>query len=250
MSFAGITDFWAYVIGCIAIVLLPGPNSLFVMSTAALADRRRGWAAVAGVLVADTVFIVGSALGLVALLEAMPWLFDALRWIGAAYLVWLGALLMAGAWRAWRTPAARATAAMAGDAAASGGAGPAGGIAAAGGLAADVGESRAGVAGGDPAGSFRKAVAIGLLNPKAMMFYVAFFPQFVDSASSNWLTFVVMGAILQLCSFVYLVALVASGASLAAAARRSRWLGAFGKTATGALFIGFGAKLAGANPVQ
>jgi leucine efflux protein len=228
MSFAGITDFWAYVIGCIAIVLLPGPNSLFVMSTAALADRRRGWAAVAGVLVADTVFIVGSALGLVALLKAMPWLFDALRWLGAAYLVWLGVLLLAGAWRALRSGTC-APDTVARDAAASG---------------------RADIAGGDATGSFRKAVTIGLLNPKAMMFYVAFFPQFVDPVTGNWLTFVVMGTILQLCSFLYLVALVASGASLAAAARRSRWLGVFGKTATGALFIGFGAKLAAAHPVQ
>jgi leucine efflux protein len=221
-------------IGCIAIVLLPGPNSLFVMSTAALADRRRGWAAVAGVLVADTVFIVGSALGLVALLRAMPWLFDALRWIGAAYLVWLGALLLVAAWRGLRAPAPFARDGVSDTAAGAHGAGMRGPAA----------------SGGDAAGSFRKAVAIGLLNPKALMFYVAFFPQFVDPATSNWLTFVVMGAILQLCSFLYLIVLVASGASLAAAARRSRWLGVFGKTATGALFIGFGAKLAAAHPVQ
>lgn len=236
MSFAGITDLWAYLVGCIAIVLLPGPNSLFVMSTAALADRRRGWAAVAGVLVADTVFIVGSALGLVALLRAMPWLFDALRWIGAAYLVWIGLNLLAAAWRALRERGDMQPAvAVAPSAAAPG---------------PEAGGAPSAAVAGDAARSFRKAVTIGLLNPKAMMFYVAFFPQFVDPAGGDWLTFVVMGAILQACSLLYLVALVASGASLAAAARRSRWLGALGKSATGALFIGFGAKLAVAHPVQ
>lgn len=235
MSFAGITDLWAYVIGCIAIVLLPGPNSLFVMSTAALADRRRAWSAVLGVLVADTIFIVGSALGLVALLRAMPWLFDALRWIGAAYLGWLGLVLIASAWRRWRTGQEPSQAATRGAAQAR--------------PAADVS------AGGEPAAhgtgrTFHKALAIGLLNPKAMMFYVAFFPLFVDPATGNWLTFVAMGTILQSCSVVYLVALVLGGGALAAAARRSRLLAAFGRGATGALFIAFGARLAAARPLS
>lgn len=221
MSWLGITDPWAYLIGCVAIVLLPGPNSLFVMSTAALADRRRAWAAVLGVLVADTLFIVGSALGLVALLRAMPWLFDVLRWVGAVYLGWLGLVLLASAWRRFREPVAAAHAGTVD--------------------AAPADASRR---------TFRKAIAIGLLNPKAMMFYVAFFPQFVDPATGNWLTFVVMGAILQLCSFVYLFALVLGGATLAAAARRRVWLAAFGRTATGALFIAFGARLAAARSLS
>ncbi|MCO5108341.1 MAG: leucine efflux protein LeuE [Burkholderiaceae bacterium] len=227
MSFAGITDLWAYLIGCIAIVLLPGPNSLFVMSTAALADRRGGWAAIAGVLVADTVFIVGSALGLVALLSALPWLFAALRWAGAAYLVWIGLALLVAAWRALRACEPGAV-----------GAGP------------KIHAAAMAIPAGGAARTFRKALAIGLLNPKAVMFYVAFFPQFVDPAGGDWFTFAVMGTILQACSFAYLAALVATGASLAAAVRRSRWLGALGKTAIGALFIGFGARLAAAQPVQ
>lgn len=240
MSLVGITDLWAYVVGCIAIILLPGPNSLFVMSTATLDERRHAWAAVLGVLVADTVFIVGSALGLVALLRALPWLFDAIRWIGAAYLGWLGLVLLASAWRRFRSADAPA------DAAAGSG-------------AIDIGDAamraRAGSAGPQPAGrstlrTFRKAVTIGLLNPKAMMFYVAFFPQFVDPAAGNWLTFVAMGTILQLCSVVYLVALVLGGGALAAAARRSSLLAAFGRGATGALFIAFGARLAAARPLS
>ncbi len=240
MSVVGITDVWAYLIGCIAIILLPGPNSLFVMSTAALADRRRAWSALAGVLVADTVFIIGSALGLVALLRAMPWLFDALRWVGGAYLVWLGLLLLASAWRARGVR----DAVQAGDAGSQAAPGdPAHG--------AQQGHREPTIAARDRLSStFRKAVTIGLLNPKAMMFYVAFFPQFVDPAAGNWLTFVVMGAILQLCSFVYLLALVYGGASLAAAARRSAWLGTLGRSATGLLFIAFGARLAAARSLQ
>ncbi len=228
MSVVGITDLWAYVVGCIAIVLLPGPNSLYVMSTAAFAGRRSAWMAVLGVLVADTLYIVASALGLVTLLHAMPWLFDTLRWIGAAYLGWLGLVLIASAWR--RKPG-------------------------------KPGSGKPGSDHGfvpkpwsDPGFSgsvaFHKGLVIGLLNPKALMFYAAFFPLFVDPATGNWLTFVVMGTILQLCSIVYLVALVLGGAALAAVARRSAWLAAFGRGATGALFIAFGARLAAARTLS
>ena len=228
MSFAGITDVWAYLAGCVAIILLPGPNSLYVMSTATLDGRRPAWAAVGGVLVADTVFIVGSGLGLVTVLEALPWLFDALRWAGGAYLAWLGLRLIASVFA---------------PGAVSGGAADAGGL-------PPPAPSETRRVRPSPAQAFRKALAIGLLNPKAMMFYVAFFPQFVDPRASDAFTFVVMGTILQACSLVYLAALVQGGARLAAAARRSRWLGTLGRSATGALFIGFGAKIALARPVQ
>ncbi|HWS75703.1 MAG TPA: leucine efflux protein LeuE [Quisquiliibacterium sp.] len=224
MSFAGITDLWAYVAGCVAIILLPGPNSLYVMSTAALDGRAAARAAVAGVLVADTVFIVGSALGLVALLQALPWLFDGLRWAGGAYLAWLGLRLLGSAAGAKREAASAPSPSAA--------------------TAIGRGQPQ------PPAQAFRKAVAIGLLNPKAMMFYVAFFPQFVDPRSSDGFTFLAMGTILQACSLVYLAALVLGGGRLADAARRSRWLAVLGKSATGALFIGFGAKIALARPVQ
>ena len=238
MSVVGITDLWAYVVGCIAIVLLPGPNSLFVMSTAALAERRSAWAAVLGVLVADTLYIVGSALGLVALLRAMPWLFDAMRWIGAAYLGWLGLVLIASAWRRFRAGDERPKARVYRAAGTSR-------------QMADVALGASAKPGSDPEfRTFHKALAIGLLNPKALMFYVAFFPLFVDPATGNWLTFVAMGTILQFCSFVYLVALVLGGGALAAAARRSRWLAVLGRSATGALFIAFGARLAAARPLS
>lgn len=255
MSVVGITDLWAYVVGCIAIVLLPGPNSLFVMSTAALAERRSAWAAVLGVLVADTLYIVGSALGLVALLRALPWLFDAMRWIGAAYLGWLGLVLIASAWKRLRSGEERSkvrgypagTSWQAVDAAP--------GVRAKPWSDPEVPEFRARGASAKPGSdpgfrTFHKALAIGLLNPKALMFYVAFFPLFVDPATGSWLTFVVMGTILQLCSVVYLVALVLGGGALAVAARRSTWLAVLGRSATGALFLAFGARLAAARTLS
>src|SRR5690606_9126926 len=150
------------------------------MSTAALAARRSAWAAVSGVLVADTLYIVGSGLGLVALLQAMPWLFDLIRWIGAAYLGWLGLVLLASAWRRFRRDAVTASGGAASTPALEPGAAAAveTGGAASPAVEASLAANRA----------FRKAVAIGLLNPKALMFYVAFFPQFVDPVTGDWLT--------------------------------------------------------------
>ncbi|MFC7588949.1 LysE family transporter [Nonomuraea antimicrobica] len=61
--FFGIIDLWAYVIGAFLIILLPGPNSLYVLTFAARHGVRRGYRAAAGVFVGDTVLMVLSAAG-------------------------------------------------------------------------------------------------------------------------------------------------------------------------------------------
>ena len=84
--FFGITDIWTYVLGTFAIILLPGPNSLFVLSTAAQRGVRHGYRAAAGVFVGDAVLMVLSAAGVASLLQAYPPLFIVIKYAGAAYL--------------------------------------------------------------------------------------------------------------------------------------------------------------------
>ena len=95
---------------------------------------------------------------------------------------------------------------------------------------------------------FRKALIISLMNPKAILFFISFFIQFVDPAFSKpVLSFIGLGLICQVISFTYLTAIIFVGARLAETFRRRRRLSAGMGGGVGAMFIGFGAKLATAT---
>ncbi|MDM4723152.1 leucine efflux protein LeuE [Micromonospora sp. WMMA1363] len=215
----GITDIWTYVLGTVAIILLPGPNSLFVLSTAARRGVGTGYRAAAGVFLGDGVLMFLSAAGVASLLKAYPPLFLLVKYAGAAYLGYVGLNMLRGAWRRWRTrndPAAPRLI-----------------------DAADPAEMRS---------PFRKALLISLLNPKAILFFVSFFIQFVDPGY-RWpaLSFLLLGLIAQVTSALYLTALIFAGTFLAAQFRQRRRLAAGATTGVGALFLGFSVKLATAS---
>lgn len=213
----GITDFWTFLIGTIFIVLLPGPNSMYVLSVAAQRGVRPAYQGACGIFVGDLVLMVLSACGVASLLKASPALFYAVKYIGAAYLGWIGLQMLIGCWRQLRAPQSIDAAAAA----------PA--------LAKEV-------------NPFRKALIISLMNPKAILFFISFFIQFVDPAfATPALSFVGLGLTCQVISFTYLTVIIFVGARLAAAFRRRRRLSAGMGGGVGALFIGFGAKLATAT---
>ncbi|TSE20502.1 Leucine efflux protein [Tepidimonas alkaliphilus] len=215
----GITDLTTFIVGTIVIVLLPGPNSMYVLSVASREGVLRGYQAACGVFVGDTILMALSAAGLASVLAAHPWLFMAVKYAGAAYLGWIGLNLLRAAWRGWRRGAPQRLEAEAPPPAAAGGGRP-----------------------------FRRALSISLLNPKAIFFFISFFVQFVDPAYP-WpaLSFVALGAIVQVCSALYLSALIFAGDRLAQAFRAQRHLAAALNAAVGALFIGFGLRLARAS---
>ncbi|MBR8429213.1 leucine efflux protein LeuE [Burkholderia cenocepacia] len=208
----GITDIWTYVFGVIFIILLPGPNSMYVLSLAAQRGVKAGYRAACGVFVGDTVLMVLSAAGVASLLKANPLLFSVVKYGGAAYLLYIGTGMLRGAWSKLRAR---------GD--------------------APVDAPQA-VDGERP---FRKALIVSLLNPKAILFFISFFIQFVDPAFPHpALSFVVLGAIAQCASFLYLSTLIFAGARLAEHFRRRRKLAAGAASSVGGLFIGFSVKLA------
>lgn len=214
----GITDITTYLIGTIIIVLLPGPNSMYVLSVAAQRGIRRGFVGACGVFTGDAILMTLAATGAAGVLKANPALFAVVKYAGGAYLTWLGLQMLRGAWRAWRN-------ASHGEAAAS--------------------EARREV---DASRPFVKALVISLMNPKAILFFVSFFVQFVDPAYPHpVLTFLALGTLLQLCSALYLATIIVSGARLAEAFRRRRKLSSAMSGGVGALFLGFGAKLAAAS---
>lgn len=211
----GITDLTTYIIGTIFIILLPGPNSLYVLSVAAKRGVRAGYLGAAAVVVGDTVLMVLAAAGVGTLLAAYPGVFTVIKYAGAAYLAWVGVQLIRGAVKKWREGSVSA-----------------------------VDET----AHTDAANPFKRALVISLLNPKAMLFFVSFFIQFVDPAYPHpVLTFAILGGILQVISIAYLSALILAGTRVAATFRRRHRLTAVMTGGVGTLFIGFGAKLATAT---
>ncbi len=173
-------DHWAaFALASAIILVIPGPTILLVISYALGHGRRVAGATVAGVALGDFTAMTASMLGLGALLAASAEIFTVLKWIGAAYLIFLGV----GLWRA-RVAAAGA----AEDAAA-----PA----------------------ERPWRIFSHAYVVTALNPKSIVFFVAFLPQFLDAHAP-----VLPQMVLFEATFLALATANATAYALAAAAAR------------------------------
>ncbi|WP_225804938.1 leucine efflux protein LeuE [Streptomyces sp. NK15101] len=209
----GVTDLPTYLAGLVLIILLPGPNSLYVLSVAARKGTRTGYKAAAGVFTGDAVLMTLAALGAASLLQTTPLLFMIVKYAGAGYLAWMAYGMLRAAFSMWRTRHEAVAEAAEPDA-------------------------------GPSEHPYRRALIISLFNPKAILFLISFFVQFVDpSYAYPALSFLVLGTLLQLGSFLYLTTLIFGGTRLAAAFRRRKRLSAGATSAAGALFLGFAVKL-------
>jgi leucine efflux protein len=210
----GITDLTTYIIGTILIVLLPGPNSIYVMTIASRYGIKAGYISAFGVYTGDMILIILTALGAASLLHAFPWLFILLKVIGAAYLSYLGIKLLLASYKTWMATAAPEQILLKQESL-------------------------------EQLHPFRTALTISILNPKAILFYLSFFVQFVDPAYPYpALTFTALAIVLQIISMSYLTVLIFSGAKLASYFSNRLKLTACCVASVGLLFCGFGLKLA------
>ncbi|WP_405692818.1 leucine efflux protein LeuE [Streptomyces sp. NBC_01185] len=211
----GVTDLPTYLAGLVLIILLPGPNSLYVLSVAARRGVRTGYVAAAGVWTGDTVLMTLSALGAASLLQTTPLLFAVVKYAGAGYLTWLAIGMMRTALSMWRERHQH------------------------------MAELRVEETSAEEAEHpYRRALVVSLFNPKLILFLISFFVQFVDPGYAYpALSFLLLGTLLQIGSFLYLSALIFGGTRLAAAFRRRKRLSAGATSAAGVLFLGFAAKL-------
>jgi leucine efflux protein len=220
MSFYGVTDIWTYALGALGIILLPGPNSLFVLSVATARGVKAGYQGAMGVFVGDTVLLALTALGAASLLRTHPALFMVVKYAGAAYLAWVGLNLMRAAWSSWR-------------------AGPTAAV------KHPVPNQAPPLSVTSP---FKRALVISLLNPKAILFLLSFFVQFIDPTyETPAIPFLILSAIVMAFSALYLSALIFAGVRLAEAFGRRPRLSAGLSSGVGGLFVWFGAKLATAS---
>ncbi len=206
---------WLLYIATVGVIsAIPGPNMLLVMSHGARHGLRRSTATMAGCLSALLLMMGISAAGLGALLQAWPAVFDTLRLVGAAYLVWLGV-------RTWRS-AARSGAQAATPLEP--------------GAAPRPAERSAW-------GLYRNGFAVASSNPKAILFAAALLPQFIDPQARALPQFGTLLGSFAVIEVSWYLVYALSGAQL------GRWLGRVGVArafarVTGGLFVGFGTAMA------
>ena len=142
--------FWLYLGAVVLISATPGPNVLFVTTRSIRFGFGPAMIGMSGCLLALTMILTASVAGVSAFMLAVPTAFEALKYAGAAYLIWLGI-------QAWRAPAAD--------------------------LAPTAEPSRREIA--SRWSHFRGGFLVGISNPKLLVFAAAFFPQFI-STESEW----------------------------------------------------------------
>lgn len=147
---------WLYLIASIGLSLTPGPNSLLAITHGALHGHRNTRFTIAGGAIGFIALIGLSLAGIGALLQASPGALGWMKWLGGGYLVWLGV-------KVWRAPALQLTP-----------------------VHLEAARRRSEL--------FREGLLAAVSNPKALLFYGAFLPQFVDPKRSLWEQFVVMAA--------------------------------------------------------
>jgi threonine/homoserine/homoserine lactone efflux protein len=202
-------ELWlVYLAAAIGLSLTPGPNGLLVLTHGArFGLRHAAWTVLGGAL-GFLLLIAASLAGMGALLATSETAFAAAKWAGGAYLVYLGV-------RLWRAPAPV--------------------------LAArdSAGPDMRGAA--RPARLFGDGLFVAISNPKALLFFAAFLPQFMVPGASFAAQLLLLGGTFVLVEVVYELLLAGL------AGRIAPWLGRHGRTfnrATGGTFIGIGAALA------
>jgi threonine/homoserine/homoserine lactone efflux protein len=199
---------WLFVMMTFVVSATPGPNMLLVMSSSARFGFRAAIATMAGCMTALLAMMSISATGLGALLQAFPAVFDALRWIGAAYLAYLGI-------KSWRSPVHDNS--------------------------ADT--PRLTERSTKSAALFRQGVLVAASNPKAILFAAAFLPQFIHPEMPKLPQFAILLATFAVIEISWYMVYAGSGQRLATYLRRAAVLKAFNRL-TGGVLIGFAAVMA------
>ena len=200
-----------YLVAATVLVLAPGPDSLLVLSRGLTEGRHAGYVATAGITVGNVVQAALAAVGVSALIAASPVLFDILRYAGAGYLAWIGGRAL------WNVVEARRR-----------------------GTTADLAPP-------PPAPArrvFVNAMLTNMLNPKVILFYLAFVPQFVapERGMVAVQTFL-LGLILAGMGCAYLAGVAALSAGAARKLLTSRTMRTVLDGVAGVLFLGFALRL-------
>jgi leucine efflux protein len=199
-----IHNYAAFISAIILFQLAPGSGTLAILHATARGGVGSGMGAVFGTLLGDLVYMVAAVSGLAALLAAQPELFSFVRWAGILFLCRFG-------WNLLRT--------------------------------VSTGDCDAAPEAGGYWTAFRRAFAVGLTNPKVVIFFLSFFPLFMTAGTRPG-TLGVMMLHVTLISLVYQTFLVIVGDRLARQLSGMQRVCLYARRLAGIAMIGFGVRLA------
>lgn len=201
----GINDIWTYLAGLLLIIIIPGPNSIYVLRTGCARGITAGYRAVAGVLTGDALLIFLAFSGVASAIKSTPALFAAVRFFGAFYLLYLGIKVLFNSFSSSQREYADKV----------------------------NGEN-----------IFMKSLMLSVTNPKAIIFYVAFFIQFIDfSYPHPGFSYFILAIMLEICSFIYLTILIFFGTAVASFFVKRKSVQKAGDFIIGLFFVAFAIKI-------
>lgn len=195
--------FTEFVAASVAIIVLPGPGQIAILTATLSGGFKAGLKAVAGLLTGDILIMTLVAAGVATVLGMYPGIAQAIRWAGGLYICWIG-------WEVLRSSLESLTAVPEAERAPN---------------------------------WYTRTVGITLLNPKAVLFFLSFFPLFMDPSLGVGRSFLQMGLLFSFLSGSYLVFFAWSGARLADRLRRSPAAGVWIPRILGAIILAFGARM-------
>ena len=199
----------AFVIASIAVYVTPGVDMAYIASNSIARGVRGGLWAAAGTVVGVSTQAFLAAFGVTAAFAASPVVFEAIRWAGVAYLAYLGIRLL---------------------------------------ISKEDLELQGGAKDWSPSSAVLKGMTINLLNPKVMLFFAAFLPQFVDPQSGPVLPqLAALGAVFSAGSILWCAFLAVFIGRVGSRIRTSPTFLSWQRRVTGTAFIGFAGLLAAAD---
>lgn len=203
----GVLNIWTYLAGMFFIILVPGPNTLYVLKTSASGGVSDGYRAAFDVFLGDAILIFLAFIGVASVIKASPVLFTIVRFLGAFYLLYLGIKIIHATFFSKKVHSEQTTTVQ--------------------------------------KHVFRKALTLSMTNPKAILFYISFFVQFIDfNYAHTGLSYLILASMLEAFSFIYLSFLIFGGVALARFFGSRKNIAKLGNGVIGLFFMGFATKLA------
>ena len=203
----GIHDFGLFLAAGVLLNLTPGPDTVYILGRSIADGRRAGVASALGICVGSVFHTCAAALGLSAFLTTSAWAFSAVKLAGAAYLIYLGLRALLQRDYALQVPAKFKRT--------------------------------------DPVAAFRQGILTNVLNPKVALFFLAFLPQFIDSATaSKMAAFLMLGLTFVMTGTIWCLVLAWFAAAFSGRLRGNAAVAAMLHRVVGSLFVFLGLRLA------